>query len=292
MNKKASAYYEQFEALYQALVDCGEALVEALPIIAKRLLLLWTALVVVALLLVLASTQCTTVVRSQGIKLLLVNGGMEGGWHRATAYWTPGGGPFHNQYQEITPPEGWTAYWREGFPCSGTSDWVTGRPEVRIITAVPDPERIYSGTQAAQFFTFWRCHDGGLLQQVAVEQGHYYTLSAFAHAWYSHCSLKPHNPPLEADCVTPIDWAHDWLSVGIDPTGGIDPTASTVVWGQTEEIYGIYADPLTVESVQVQGPIATVFLRSEATIPLKHNDVHWDEVTLRDVTYRVFLPII
>ena len=250
------------------------------------------AFLTVAVLMLMARSSPAPVYADRPGIATLANGGFEGGWHRATAYWTPTGGPFSTEFNEITPPEGWTAWWREGFPCAGTPDWETGRPEVRVVTQVPDPERIHGGTQATQFFTFWRCHDGGLFQQVAVEEGRYYTLSAFAHAWYSRCSLKPHNPPLEADCVTPIDWAHDRLSVGIDPTGGIDPTASTVLWSEPQEIYGIYAQQLTLQGVQTQVPTATLFLRAQATHPLKHNDVHWDDAALRDVTYQAFLPLV
>ena len=222
---------------------------------------------------------------------LLVNSGFEGGTTRDTLYWTPDGGPYSTQFGEIDGPEGWVTWWREGFPCTGTSDWETGRPEVRVITAVPDPARIHGGEQAVQWFTFWRCSDGGLLQQVEVEPGHYYTFSAFAHAWYSRCSTRPHDPPCDTDCVTPIDWAHALLRVGIDPTGGIDPTASSVIWGQTREIYGVYGKVLTMRRVQAQEDRLTVFVGLVASHPLKHVDFFIDDAALRDVTYRAFLPI-
>lgn len=240
----------------------------------------------------LAALQAGAPLQAGPAQPLLTNGGFEGGWHRATMYWTPTGGPYSTQFGEIAPPTGWVAWWREGFTCAGTPDYRTGRPEVRVITAVPDPERIHSGDQATQFFTFWRCHDGGLLQQVAVEQSRYYTLRAFGHAWYSRCSTKPHDPPLDTDCVTPITWAQDWLNVGIDPTGGIDPMAPTVQWGTPQQVYGVYSDePLTTGHIQAQAGIVTVFLRSEASHPLKHNNVYWEDVTLH-LASRTFLPII
>lgn len=221
---------------------------------------------------------------------ILTNGGFEEGWHGATAYWTPGGGPYYDGFNEIMSPEGWTTWWREGFPCLGTSDWRTGRPEVRVISG-PDPERIHGGARAVQWFTFWRCHDGGLLQQVEVKPGHYYALSAYAHSWYSQCSTKPHNPPLETDCVTPITWAQDYLSVGIDPTGGTDPMGSAVVWGAEREIYGIYDEPLTVGRIRALTETITVFVKSEASHPLKHVDNYWDDAILIDCTHRIFLPV-
>ena len=236
-------------------------------------------------------TGCISRDQAQAPASLLANDGFEEGWHLATLFWTPEGGPFDWQYQEITPPASWTAWWREGFLCSGTNDWRTGRPEVRVISG-PDAERIHSGKQATQIFTYWRCHDAGLLQQVAVTPGHYYTFSTYAHAWFSRCSSRPHDPPYDTDCVTRIYWAQDWLSVGIDPTGGIDPMAATVEWGQRQEIYGVYGPSLTVAHIQARGPIVTVFVRSEASHPLKHCDFHVDDAVLLDVTYRVFLPVI
>jgi len=209
---------------------------------------------------VICATITVLITRSGApVPVLLTNGGFEGGTARDTLYWTPAGGPYDMQFKEIKGPAGWTAWWREGFPCAGTSEWKTGRPEVRVISG-PDLERIHGGAQAVQWFTFWHCHDGGLSQEVAVESGHYYTLSAHGHAWYSQCSTKPHDPPYDYDCVTLIDWAHDWLSVGIDPTGGIDPLARSVMWSEAREVYGIYGDPLTPGRVPVQASVVTVFL--------------------------------
>jgi len=220
----------------------------------------------------------------------MVNGGFEGGTARATAYWTPSGGPYHTEYEEISTPEGWVTWWREDFDCTGTPDFQTGRPEVKVIDG-PDGERVHGGEQAVQWFTFWRCHDGGLYQQVAVTPGEYYSIRAYGHAWYSRCSYRPHGPPLEADCQTPITWAHDRLSVGIDPTGGTDPLAGTVAWGEAREVYGVYGLPLSVERVQARARVMTVFLRSEASHPLKHDDVYWDDVSVMQVACTLYLPL-
>ena len=238
-------------------------------------------------------TGCLSRLRAQQPEPLLANGGFEGGSHRATIFWTPGGGPYKDyEFGEIDGPNGWIPWWLEGFDCSGTPDWQTGRPEVKVITAVPDAERVRSGEQAVQWFTFWRCHTGGLLQQVGVEEGRYYAFSVYAHAWFANCDSRPHDAPYDYDCVTPIDWAQDRLSVGIDPTGSIDPRAPSVVWGTAQEIYGVYSDRLTTGRVQAQGPTMTVFVESEASRPLKHCDFYIDDAVLRDVTHQMFLPSI
>jgi len=210
----------------------------------------------------------------------LTNPGFEGGATRATTYWTPEGGPFHTEFGEISTPDGWVTWWREGFPCSGTAEHLTGRPEVKVIDSswFTDSERWRSGQRAALLFTFWRCHQMGLYQQVPAEEGREYAVQAYAHAWYSVCSYKPHDPPLERDCVTPIDWAHEILRVGIDPYGGVDLDA--VVWSAPREVYGRYDEPIRLEGVEARGRTITVWLYAHATHPLKHNDVYWDDVTL------------
>ena len=223
---------------------------------------------------------------------VLMNPGFEGGEHLATTYWTPQGGPYYTQYQEIAPPEYWTAWWIEGFLCS--DGWVTGRPEVRVI-GDSDPVRVRSGSQATKWFTFWRCHRGGLYQQVSVESGKYYTAQAFGHSWFANCDSKPHYElPLDYNCDedNPILWAHNLLRIGIDSTGGTDPRASTVQWGAPQENYGVYSDqPLVVDRVEAVGDTITIFLYSEASHPLKHCDVYWDDILLQDSTYRAYLPI-
>lgn len=245
---------------------------------------------------VLAATAVVVLApRAPTAEPLLANGGMEAGTTQDTLYWTLDGGPYSTQFNEINGPESWVAWWIEGPLCTGTSDWRMGRPEVKVISTIPDPERVHSGEKATQWFTFWHCHSGGLLQRVAVIPGHYYTFSIYAHAWFSECDAKPHyNLPLDKYCdvENPILWAQDWLSVGVDPTGGFDPTAAVVEWGQAHEIYGGYGDePLTVRFL-AQEAIVTVIVKSEASHPLKHDDFYLDDAMLLDTTYRIFLPVI
>jgi hypothetical protein len=228
------------------------------------------------------------VILTAAVAPVIINPGFEEGWHLATTYWTPDGGPFHTKFSEIMPPEEWTAWWYEGFPCTGTEEHLSRRPEVRVISRTPDPTRIHRGDQAAKFFTFWGCHRGGLYQQVTVEPGKHYTVQAFVHTWFSNCDLRPHyRLPLDYDCETQILWAQDWLRICIDPLGGTDPT----VCSPWEERYGSYGTPLRLEHFLVISSTATVFLESIATHPLKHCDVYWDDISISE-SYQVFLPYI
>ncbi len=78
-----------------------------------------------------------------------------------------------------------------------------------------------------------------------IATGLIFTLEAYVHSWFSSCSTKPHDPPLWPDCDTPAPWAHAYLSVGFDPTGGnIDPLSSEIVWSEEVEQYGTFGAPL------------------------------------------------
>jgi hypothetical protein len=218
---------------------------------------------------------------------LLWNRGFEGGWTRDTLWWDPDGGPYSTAFGEIATPAGWTTWFLDRFPCSG--DYVTGRPEAKVITTSPDPSRVRSGAQAVQLFTTYRCHWAGYLQRATVVPGADYAASAYVHSWYTRCSDRPHDSPLDWDCVTAIDWAHDVLRIGLDPAGGVDPRSSSVVWSAPAEIYGAYGPLLVVGPVRAQGETMTIFLQSRTTHPLRNNDYYADHTRMWRV-YRYWLP--
>ncbi len=163
---------------------------------------------------------------------------------------------------------------------------------MRVIGRTPDPFRVHSGGGAAMVFTSWRCHDAGLVTLVPTQPGRAYVFSAYAHAWYSRCSQWAHHPcPLDVDCASCANWAHDWLSVGVDPTGGVDPFASTVVWSQPTEQYGTYGEKMRVRVVAEADTVA-LFLRSATSHPFKHNDVYMDDVAMMEVETTLWFPVV
>jgi len=150
-------------------------------------------------------------------------------------------------------------------------------------------------------FTFFRKHDAGFLQQVQVTPGARLRLTAWAHAWSNHnlegyewCDGKPDcscgvgdNPAFILEGEAPELSGDPWndavpnftFYLGIDPTGGTNPFADTVVWGQGAHIYNAYAQVPAVEAV-AQGGTVTVFLRSKTLWPFRNNDAYWDDVEL------------
>ena len=219
---------------------------------------------------------------------LLRNGGFEADWgeeesHRCLIL-PRDGGPYEADVGNIFTPAGWVTWFHHD---PGTWD----QPEVRDAWATHDPRRVHSGQKGMLLFTFFRKHEAGFLQQVQVATGTRLRLAAWAHAWSNHKD-GPHpddgrwseGPGYNAGFLLEgeapdSDWQNFVFCVGIDPTGGTNPFASTVVWGQGAHIYNEYAPVPPVEAT-AQGDTVTVFLRSKTAWPFKHNDAYWDDAEL------------
>ncbi|MBN1260947.1 MAG: hypothetical protein JXB35_09730 [Anaerolineae bacterium] len=214
---------------------------------------------------------------------LLKNGGFEAGWWRKTHT--------GHEYGEIFVPEDWVAFWREGGQIPYDPDNLDGykRPECKIINREPpflDPPRIHAGNRAWQMFTFYGIHDGGLYQVVDVTPGATLRLTAFAHAWSSrHDDANVSDGVgqgaflgLEGD-IASSDLKNFTFKVGIDPTGGCDPWADSVIWGQGAHIYNVYAQIPPVV-VTAQAPQVTAFVRSTVLWRFKHCDAYIDAAEL------------
>jgi len=208
----------------------------------------------------------------------------EGQYNDPVIWWTPKG-MFEDTFDNIFVPTHYIFGWREGFPEVGDpgSGRKIRRPEASVISlsgGFPDPVRVESGDKAFKAHTFHGTHDMGLMQKVQIEEGAWYEFSMFMHSWYSDCSTKPHDPPLLDDCKTRATDSRDYLLVGIDPYGGLDPRAGSVIWSNTTEIYGHYADePLTVRAQAKTGEI-TVFAWAVSNYALRHEDVYFDTGSL------------
>lgn len=242
--------------------------------------------------------------------MLLTNGGFEEGYrpltapdgskphHKAWVYEVDTtGGPITKRYTvergEIHNPVAWWSWYAHQRNDETPVPWDPANrigwaePEIRL--SEPVHQRHRSGERAGYAFTWRRIHEGGLFQQVQVEVGRRLRFAAFGHAWISNddsqppsCSL-PGCGPLWWKAGTPglsDDQRSVRLSVGIDPTGGVDPYAATVIWGDEWHIFNGYRDePLWVEAVAESNTV-TVFLRSSTLWPVIHNDVAWDDCSL------------
>ena len=228
---------------------------------------------------------------------LLVNAGFEADWsadggHRCLMI-PEGSAPQICDIDNIFTPSGWLPWFRHK-----PGEWE--QPEVRDAWATLDPRRVRNGQKSVVLFTFGKGHDAGFLQQIQTPSGTRVRLSAWAHAWSNHslegyedcvddptCSCGAGREPFAALQGTLPSSADPWVSaignftfrVGIDPTGGTHPLADTVVWGRGLHSYNAYARVPFVEAT-ASGSTVTLFLRSTAQWPFKHNSAYWDDVKL------------
>ncbi len=214
----------------------------------------WTAGLV--LLLALVPLAATAAPQQQGENLLL-NPGFEGEY----SAWS--GIP------QLQMPAGWTPWWAEN---SGDDpDWANHRPEWKPAEGQFYPNRVHSGARALQWFksyaTFW----AGAYQQVSVPESAQLRFSAYGQAWscddWAHCQdASSHNP------------ANMRMRIGIDPTGGTNPWASTVVWsafGNPVDGWGYFE-----VVANAQGSTITAFLYANPDWPKQNQDAYFDDASL------------
>jgi len=222
----------------------------------------------------------------------LENGGFETDWgeeesHRVLVI-PADGSPYEKDVGNIFTPPGWVTWF---YHDPGSWD----QPEVTDMFADNFPERVHTGERGMRLFTVWRKHDAGFLQQVEVERGELLRLAAWAHAWSNNEGAPDPYSDEDGrwsegagfDCFFAEEGSDGLNSdlenftfwIGIDPTGGRDPYADTVVWGRGAHIYNCYYQVPSVEA-EAKRRTVTIFLRSRTLWPFKHNDAYWDDVTL------------
>jgi hypothetical protein len=191
------------------------------------------------------------------------------------SYWTQRG--------EINNPKGWLSWYvhdKRPPEHDPHNDVGWAEPEVRL---APHPGRQRTGDYGLLMFTFNRIHDGGAMQQRKTTAGKQYQAYGYAHAWTGNnvdpmCSV---GVGCNGFAAREGETEHDQATfrVGIDPTGGMDPLADSVVWGQGAHIYNVYARVPAVEFV-AESDKATIFTRQTFLYPFKHNDGYIDDIVL------------
>src|SRR5664279_6148364 len=91
--------------------------------------------------------------------------------------------------------------------------------------------RIHGGSDAQQYSTFFAPHIAGVYQHVTgVKPGDQLSFSIYAYIWVS-----------SGDDASVSDGSGDLsFQVGIDPSGGTDPTSSAIVWSSPLSIVDQY----------------------------------------------------
>ena len=170
------------------------------------------------------------------------------------------GGFSQREDPEIVVADGWERWYQEGTkdqkdPC------FLKRPEYK-----PDSSRA-SGIQQ-KFFNNYGTHNAGIYQRVSVPQGSKLTLTARVYVWSSE--LNEYNLSKKA--------GNYQVMVGIDPTGGTNALAGTVVWSPPRIEYDHWVD-LRVETT-AQADVVTAFLRGTVEYCSDNNNSYWDDAVL------------
>ncbi len=198
--------------------------------------------------------------------------------------------PFQDGIPEVQIAPGWRAFYLDDPPsyyvvpsyCGSNWKCGWGRPEFRGTSVHEFANRVHSGSLSQKYFSWNRQHEAGLYQQVSgIQPGTRLRFSAWVQTWscmaessetWNRCPTgdKSNNP-------APM---HIW--VGIDPTGGTDWAAPTVV--RSEE--GNAWDQWTLFQVEAtaKSNTVTVFIHSRADWtegwPRISNDVYIDDASL------------
>jgi hypothetical protein len=220
---------------------------------------------------------------------LLINPDFENGYY---SY------PGHNS---IRVPNGWGFAWYTDTPSFGNHSPFM-QPEVSVLNCVwPNcnalnyPPRINTGQHAVESGKRWANQDVSLYQSVGnVPIGALVFADAWMAAWVSSCNPNVEPFPMAlsllsdnaSDCqpgAWPLDSNH--MMIGIDPYGGTDPRAATVVWNWDAASppwwgpYDYYS--ATVPAVAVaQAQTVTMFMRGVTVQPAKFNTVYFDTASL------------
>ena len=145
--------------------------------------------------------------------------------------------------------------------------------------AAPNTSRIRSGENAQSYFSLYATHQGGIYQQIetaAIDT--VYRFSVYAWVWSSTFQDLD-------DSDEPGDVA---VSVGIDPTGGIDGASSDIIWSPPAvfhyDAYRQYSVIAPAESNRM-----TVFVMSTIGEPTANNYIYLDDAALEAASETVII---
>ena len=159
----------------------------------------------------------------------------------------------------------WTPWWRGQAP--GDEAWKNRMPEYK--PAAPHKDRIHSGGNAQQLFTYHGTHEAGIYQRVTnIPAGSRVRFTIWGQAW-----AGDGDDAKKSEGGGPMR-----MKVGIDPTGGTDPWSGRIVWSSEANPLDTWQQ-LAVEATAA-GTAVTVFTHSAPPWPTKHNDVYWDNASL------------
>lgn len=130
-------------------------------------------------------------------------------------------------------------------------------------------DRILIGDGAQLVSSVFATAQAGVYQTVTVPAGAAVRFSLSVYVWSSIDEADPSVSTVPGLVTT---------QVGIDPTGGIDPLNSAIVWSEPSELYDQY-HPVFVEAA-AQADVVTVFVRANISGDTYVSDVYLDDALL------------
>ena len=212
-------------------------------------------------------------------------------YFKAGAFWYT-----TNDRGELKRPDKWEIWVHEhkmthSWDAGNTDGWVV--PEVKLTESYADNPKVYPARwngddRSVQFFKSWGTTDCGLFQTVEITTPGKYNASCVVHAWSSNGNQANYSDGIGAigfaqklsAALTDSEKAAQF-QIGIDPTGGTNPFAGTVVWS---EVWCVY-NKFRFISVDADLPIgkATVFYRGKNLWRLQHTDKYATSFSLQMV---------
>lgn len=197
---------------------------------------------------------------------LLTNGSMEGGYHA------------QDGIPQIQVPNGWRAWWIEG----GAYEWANLRPEWSTSEASSGYyERVKDGNRAMRYFKGHASFTAGAYQTVNVPAGTPLEFTAWGQSWscvdYGECNEPREGLPPRVWSTSNAQIVH--MKIGIDPTGGTDPTSGNIVWSGEAAALDQYVQFRV--TAQAAADKVTVFLYASQDWPAENQDAYWDAAVLK-----------
>jgi hypothetical protein len=178
--------------------------------------------------------------------------------------------PYRND-ETLQTAAGWAPWWLPARP--GEPGWKDRQP---TFDAFPLDNHTVQRV-ASPYAT----HTAGLWQQVPAAPGNRYELTVMAQAW----SSEDETPGSQRE---PSDVN---VQIGMDPTGGLDPSSPLIVWSNPVQPLSHWATLRLVS--EAQSNVITVFLRSAPSLPKRQQAIFWyNAVLIPEGNYRRHLTIV
>jgi hypothetical protein len=178
----------------------------------------------------------------------------------------------------------WVPYYYEGSPAE-TNEGYRLAPEYKAAFYWEAPgNRVRSGELSQQYFHSYGNFEGGILQQVSdIPVGELLRFELYALTWSCDNERKGNCTNSTSGDPSPMH-----LRIGIDPTGGVNAKAASVVWSAEVNAYDAWT-LLQVEAV-ASSSVVTLFVYSYPEYRSQNNDIYLDDASLVVASSRI-VPI-